>query len=60
MLFRLKALLFTLVRAFEFELGVPPTDIAKKLSGVVQKPVLVTEPNGVNQMPLLIKRYNRA
>lgn len=59
-LIELKALLFTLVRAFEFELGVPPTDIAKKLSGVVQKPVLVTEPNGVNQMPLLIKRYNRA
>lgn len=49
-----KALLFTLVRAFEFELAVPVKDIVKK-SSVVQRPVLVTDPEGGNQMPLLIR-----
>ncbi|KAG6909598.1 hypothetical protein DXG01_016637 [Tephrocybe rancida] len=49
-----KALLFTLVRAFEFELAVPAKDIIKK-SAVVQRPVLATDPNGGNQMPLLIR-----
>ncbi|KAF8061716.1 cytochrome P450 [Lyophyllum atratum] len=49
-----KALLFTLIRAFEFELAVPVTDIVKK-SSIVQRPVLVTDPEGGNQMPLLIR-----
>lgn len=49
-----KALLFTLVRAFEFELAVPAKDIIKKAS-VVQRPVLVTDPQGRNQMPLIIR-----
>jgi len=52
----MKALIFTLVRAFEFELAVPSKDIVKK-SSVVQRPVLVTDPDGGNQMPLLIKPY---
>ncbi|GLB35548.1 putative cytochrome p450 [Lyophyllum shimeji] len=54
-----KALLFTLIRAFEFELAVPVKDIVKK-SSVVQRPVLVTDPEGRNQMPLLIKSVVRA
>lgn len=54
----MKALLFTLVRAFEFELAVPSKDIVKK-STVVQRPVLVTDPDGGNQMPLLIKPHVR-
>jgi hypothetical protein len=56
----MKALLFTLVRAFEFDLAVPSKDILKKSSAIVQKPVLATDPDCVNQMPLLIKPYNRA
>ena len=60
MFFRMKVLLFTLVRAFEFELAVPPEDILKKSSAIVQKPVLATDPNGASQMPLLIKPYVHA
>lgn len=58
-LVEMKALLFTLIRAFEFELAVPPQDIAKK-AGIVQRPLVVTEPNAGNQMPLLVKSYNRS
>lgn len=47
---RTKALLFTLVRAFEFELAVKPEMIAKK-STIVQRPVV----NGKTQMPLIIR-----
>jgi hypothetical protein len=59
----MKVLLFTLVRAFEFDLTVPSKDILKKSIAIVQglqKPVLATDPNGACQMPLLIKPYNRA
>jgi hypothetical protein len=55
----MKALLFILIRAFEFDLAVPAKDILKKSSAIVQKPVLATDPNGVSQMPLLIKPHNR-
>jgi hypothetical protein len=53
----MKAILFTLVRAFELDLAVPAKDIIKK-SSIVQRPVLATDPNGHSQMPLLIKPYN--
>lgn len=51
---RMKALLFTLVRAFEFELAVPPEEIGKKAS-IVQRPILRSDPKSGNQMPLLIR-----
>lgn len=52
---RMKALLFTLIRAFEFDLAVPAKDIAKKTS-VVLRPVLLTaEGKHENQMPLLVR-----
>ncbi|KAF9464574.1 cytochrome P450 [Collybia nuda] len=57
-LVEMKALLFTLVRAFEFELAVPAKDIIKKQS-IVQRPVLLTDVEGGNQLPLLIKPYQR-
>ena len=56
---RMKALLFTLVRAFEFELVVPAEDIGKK-SSIVQRPYLKSNPEGGNQMPLKVKLYQRA
>jgi hypothetical protein len=56
--FRMKAILFTIVRAFEFELAVPARDVIKKTS-IVQRPALATDPNGDSQMPLLIKLHNR-
>jgi len=58
-LIEIKALLFTLVRAFEIDLAVPPKDISKRTSAIVQRPVLATDPDCPNQMPLLIKPYNR-
>jgi hypothetical protein len=55
----MKALLFTLVRAFEFELAVPAADIEKKTS-VVQRPIVKSEPEAGNQMPLIVKPYIRS
>jgi cytochrome P450 len=52
----MKALLFTLVRAFELELAVPAKDIRSKQT-LVQRPIVATEPEVGNQMPLLIKPY---
>jgi len=57
-LLEMKALLFTLVRAFEFELAVPAKDIARR-TAIVQKPVVLSDKEGGNQMPLLIKPYTR-
>lgn len=50
----MKALIFTLVRAFEFELGVAPEEIGKRRS-VVTRPYLKSEAENGNQMPLIIK-----
>ena len=52
----MKALLFTLVRAFEFELAIPASEIGKK-STAVQRPVLRSDPNNKPQLPLLLKPY---
>ncbi|KAI8972447.1 cytochrome P450 [Trametes punicea] len=58
-LVEMKALIFTLVRAFEFELAVPAEDIKKK-TNVVQQPMLRSAPQAGSQMPLLLRRYRRA
>jgi len=52
----MKALLFTLVRAFEFELAVPAKDICAQ-QFIVQRPIVVSEMGYGNQMPLFIKPY---
>ncbi|KAK7028306.1 cytochrome P450 [Favolaschia claudopus] len=52
----MKALLFTLVRSFEFELAVPASEIQKKTS-IVQRPLVKSEPEAGNQLPLIIKPY---
>ncbi len=54
----MKALLFTLVRAFEFELAVPPEEIIKKAM-IVQRPVVASEKEKGNQMPLRLKAFQR-
>ena len=57
-LIRMKALVFTLVRTFEFELAVPIEDI--KPSGLfVQRPALRSEPAKGAQLPLIIRPYKR-
>ncbi|KAF7358404.1 hypothetical protein MVEN_00890600 [Mycena venus] len=54
----MKALLFTLVRVFEFELAVPAADIGRKFS-IVQHPIVQRDPGAGPQMPLLVKPYIR-
>ena len=51
---RTKALLFTLIRAFEIDLAVSPKDIGLKHTGI-RRPILLTDPNDSNQMPLLVR-----
>ncbi|KAI0369814.1 cytochrome P450 [Pilatotrama ljubarskyi] len=57
-LVEMKALVYTLVRAFEFELAVPPEEIRKKAS-VVQRPFLRSAPEQGTQMPLWVRRYTK-
>jgi cytochrome P450 len=52
----IKALLFTLIRAFELELAVPAKDIHRKLI-FMKKPLVATEPEIGEQMPLLVRSY---
>ncbi|KAF9036827.1 cytochrome P450 [Panaeolus papilionaceus] len=56
-LVEMKALLFTLVRAFEFELAVSASEIGKR-SSVVQRPILRSDPKAGNQMPLYITPHS--
>ena len=51
---RMKVLLFTLVRSFEFDLAIPAKDFGTTSIGV-QRPVLLTDPKSSNQMPLLVR-----
>lgn len=55
---RMKALLFTLVRTFEFELAVPVEDVEKK-STVVQRPLIRSAREHGSHMPLRIRRYHQ-
>ncbi|KAL1746509.1 cytochrome P450 [Schizophyllum fasciatum] len=50
----MKALLFVLVRAFEFELAVPASDIKVRAS-VVQRPALLSMPEATAQLPIIIR-----
>lgn len=54
MMYRMKALLFTLLRDFEFELAVPVEDILKRTE-IVTRPVLKTDPEGPNKLPLFVR-----
>jgi len=51
---RTKALIFTLVRAFEFEFAVPVEDIGKK-TGLVMRPILKSDSKAGNTLPLRIR-----
>ncbi|THV01377.1 cytochrome P450 [Dendrothele bispora CBS 962.96] len=57
-LIEMKALLFTLVRAFEFELAVPVEDIGRK-SAIVTRPFLKSVPEKGSQLPLIVRQYQR-
>ena len=51
---RMKALLFVLVRAFEFELAVAAEDVIKK-TAIVQRPLIRSALEDGNQMPLWVR-----
>ncbi|KAF5386546.1 hypothetical protein D9757_005880 [Collybiopsis confluens] len=57
-LMEIKALLFILVRTFEFKLAVPREEIISKTT-VVQRPRLKNDKEGGSQLPLLISVYQR-
>ncbi|VDB85149.1 unnamed protein product [Peniophora sp. CBMAI 1063] len=50
----MKALIFTIVRSFEFRLAVSPVDIMRK-SMIVGRPALSSNPAAGSQLPLLIR-----
>jgi hypothetical protein len=54
----MKALLFTLVRAFEFGPAVPASQIGKK-PAPVQHPFLHGDSTKKPQLPLLVKPYQK-
>ncbi|KAL0575385.1 hypothetical protein V5O48_006598 [Marasmius crinis-equi] len=56
-LVEMKALMFSLIRTFDFELAVPLENISKK-SSIVQRPYVKSEEEKGGQLPLLIKVYN--
>ncbi|KAJ7676075.1 cytochrome P450 [Mycena polygramma] len=51
----IKALLFTLIRSFAFELAVPRAEIGQKDTGIVIRPILLSHPEAGTQLPLLVK-----
>ena len=51
---RTKALLFTLIRAFEIDLAISPKDLGSSPTSI-RRPILLTDPNKSNQMPLLVR-----
>ncbi len=55
-LFRMKAVLFILVRAFEFEPAVPFYDVARTKTNI-DYPFLKSDPKSGSQLPLLVRRY---
>ncbi|KAI0360869.1 cytochrome P450 [Trametes cingulata] len=58
-LVELKAILFHLVRSFEFELAVPPEEIAT-ITASLQRPTLRNMPHAGPQLPLKVTPYKRA
>ena len=55
-LYRMKVIVFTLVRAFEFELAVSAQDL-RPAGTFLQRPALLSEPEKGTQLPMLIRPY---
>ncbi|KAJ7486756.1 cytochrome P450, partial [Mycena latifolia] len=51
----MKALLFTLIRGFEFDLAVPVSDVGKKQTSVAQGHTLLSDVEAGSQLPLIVK-----
>ncbi len=50
----MKVLLFTLIRAFEFQLGVPKEEILIMKTGIIMRPLIDVNGAQVPQLPLII------
>ncbi|KAJ7617996.1 cytochrome P450 [Roridomyces roridus] len=59
-LVELKAIIFTLVRAFEFTPAVPSEDVVPQAVGLIHRPAVVDRDNKTKKtgMPLVVKVYN--
>ncbi|OSC98518.1 cytochrome P450 [Trametes coccinea BRFM310] len=53
---QIKVAVFTLLRAFEFELAVPVEDIGKS-STLLVRPMRVSQPDAGPQLPMLVRAY---
>ena len=53
---RMKAILFILLRAFQFELAVDSEDVART-GTLLQRPSLLSQPEMGTQMPLIVTEY---
>lgn len=53
---RIKSLLFTLLRAFEFEAALPEREIGFTAT-TVMRPKVLSEPEAGNQLPLIVRPY---
>ncbi|KAJ7686344.1 cytochrome P450 [Mycena rosella] len=56
----MKALLFTLIRAFEFEPAVPKGGIGSSTVGILQRPTVLAETGKGSGLPLIVKAVNTA
>ncbi|KAF4615471.1 hypothetical protein D9613_003375 [Agrocybe pediades] len=57
-LVEMKALLFTLIRAFEIDLAVPPENVRGTMG--LRRPTLTSDPVNPNQLPLVIRPVVRS
>ncbi len=53
---RMRALIFTLVRAFAFAPAIDPSELRTR-PGIVLRPFLAGAPNEGSQIPLMVTRY---
>ncbi|KAJ7115351.1 cytochrome P450 [Mycena epipterygia] len=57
-LVEMKALLFTLIRAFEFEPAVPKGGIGSSAAGLLQRPSVLAHKGEGTALPLILKPFN--
>jgi hypothetical protein len=56
--FRMKAMLFTLIRDFEFYQAISPEDIGRR-NNIVGRPYIASDPGSGSRLPLLIRSCHR-
>ncbi|KAJ7053952.1 cytochrome P450 [Mycena amicta] len=59
-LVEMKAILFTLIRRLEFDLGVPAEEIGTQATVLVQRPIVLSEVKKGNQLPLRVRAVVRS